>query len=204
MNIVFVRHGKSTHNANHDGNYWYSTNPKHPKYRVSNLLEEGIEAVHKTAEELLQRGINAKNSIAFVSPLPRTQQTAAILSERGVIDQSWITRIELTELQAGDLESRSGKLDENGIPFTPEKKRIAKENAGFETCEKTAERTNIFVSEVLPYFLQEHSKKKDIENIVIISHDEPLRFLTSAFNIHDPDKEVIAPGKYRIFESTFQ
>src|SRR5437762_3319252 len=102
IQIVFMRHGKSEHNGGSDGNYWYNSNPAHPEYRISNLTEEGKEIVGETADELLEQGINAENSIAFVSPMPRTQQTADILFQRGVIEYR-ITEAKLTEVQAGDF-----------------------------------------------------------------------------------------------------
>lgn len=88
VHLVLVRHGVSEHNRAYqilkkDGtisyNYKYNSNPSHPNYKPSNLLEEGKEKLAETAKKLYDSGIHAINTTAYVSPMPRTQQSAEIL-----------------------------------------------------------------------------------------------------------------------------
>jgi broad specificity phosphatase PhoE len=197
IQVVFIRHGKADHNGI-DGNHWYNSNPEHPDYIIANLTEEGKEVVHETADWLFENGVTAENSIAFVSPLPRTQQTAGILSEHEVIDSSWITELKIIEVQAGALESKFAKVDANGVPFTTETKQAAKKEAGYETWESVAKRTNEFVLS-LPAIVKKASEQKSIKNVVIISHDETLHRLIQSFGIDDASQSMIDPGKYRVF-----
>lgn len=62
----------------------------------------------QTAKSLLAQGFNNNNiSAVFVSPLPRTQQTADILVQQGLFSKDKIIIDQrLIELQAGDLEGR--------------------------------------------------------------------------------------------------
>lgn len=108
--IVVVRHGNSEHNHANE----YNSNPNHPAYKVSHLTPLGVKQALHTGKRLRESGYEDKNVLAvFVSPLPRTQQTAKIISESGVFDANKI-RLEprLIEVQAGDREALSTDLFE--------------------------------------------------------------------------------------------
>lgn len=102
--ITIIRHGEAEHNVGH----FYSSNPDHPNYRVANLTALGQSQVAKTANKLLQDGIKSREIAAvFVSPLPRTRQTAQILIEHGVFDEAkLIVEPQVIEIQAGSLEGQ--------------------------------------------------------------------------------------------------
>lgn len=193
IQLIFMRHGKSDHNGS-DNDYWYSSNPLHPNYRVSNLTSEGRFTVCKSGQELYRLGLHPEESLVFVSPMPRTQQTAEILAEQGVIGRSWINDWQITEMQAGDLESKYGALDDEGIPLTKEAKKERKLAGGYESNESLASRTNAFAQSVLAMI-----QKQPVKNILVISHDETLEALIHAFGIQDPQEGKIPHGKYRAF-----
>lgn len=100
--MVIVRHGESDHNAARI----YNTNPKHPTYKVSHLTEKGVNDTNATAKKLLEKGINKENVVAiFVSPMPRTEETAKILADANVFNfDKVIFDDRLIEVDAGDLE----------------------------------------------------------------------------------------------------
>lgn len=108
--IIIVRHGDSDSNVEKV----YNSNPDHANYKVSNLTDKGKKEIAETAKNLTSQGFK-DNSIAvvFVSPLPRTRQTADILAKEGLFSPSKIkldTR--LVETQAGDLEGKPIVADE--------------------------------------------------------------------------------------------
>ncbi|MES2211585.1 MAG: histidine phosphatase family protein [Pseudomonadota bacterium] len=103
--LILVRHGNSEHNAANE----YNSNPKHPNYRVSNLTALGQEQARKAAQKLLKAGYSDDQIHAvYVSPLPRTQETAMLMAETGLFHPSKIIIDErLIEVRAGDREGLS-------------------------------------------------------------------------------------------------
>lgn len=106
--LVLVRHGNSEHNMANE----YNSNPEHEHYKVSNLTALGKAQAQQSAQRLLQKGYNNHNIAAvYVSPLPRTQETAQILAEEGLFDPKKIrTEPRLIEVRAGNRESLSTEL----------------------------------------------------------------------------------------------
>jgi broad specificity phosphatase PhoE len=100
--LIIIRHGQGEHNLTHE----YNTNPKHPHYKEAHLTDKGQEQVKQTAEVLLNYGFDNRSIAAvYVSPLPRTVETAEILAEIGVFDKEKIhLEPRLIETQAGDRE----------------------------------------------------------------------------------------------------
>ena len=108
--IIIMRHGQALNNVNH----FYSTNPNHPNYIEAPLTDYGKQEVENSAKELLKLNINKNNVIKlFVSPLPRTKETAQILIKTGVASAN-VELIEniITERQAGDREGQDAKIDD--------------------------------------------------------------------------------------------
>ena len=104
LTLVIIRHGSAEHNLEDV----YNSTPSHPKYKPSNLIPSGISQVEITADKLLQCGICSSNVKAvYVSPLPRTLQSAKILFEKGVAPRELIQDSRLIEVRAGDLEGLS-------------------------------------------------------------------------------------------------
>ncbi len=100
--LIIVRHGEAEHNLKQE----YNSNPKHPKYKPSHLTEAGRQQVKETAELLLTHGFDNRNIAAvYVSPLPRTVETAQIFSEIGLFAKDKIhVDSRLIEVQVGDRE----------------------------------------------------------------------------------------------------
>ena len=102
--LIVVRHGEAGNNIEKV----YNSNPENPNYKLFNLTETGILATQKTAKDLLAKGFSNNNIVAvFVSPLPRTIQTADILVQQGLVSKDKIILDKrLIELNAGDLEGK--------------------------------------------------------------------------------------------------
>lgn len=201
VRLVLIRHGVSEHNRalqiiNTSGtisyNFRYNSNPYHPKYRTSNLLDEGRAQLIQTAEKLYETGVRAINTTAFVSPLPRTQQSAEILIQNGVIGEVYTTDKRIIEVQAGDLEGEFGLYPETNR----KRSREDKDANNYETKEKLVERVKEFILS-----LQDTLSSKDTENVVIVSHDSVLESLVQLFN---PNAEVaLTPGSYLEYNLAF-
>lgn len=103
-NIIIVRHGESEHNVLDI----YNSNPRHPQYQPSHLTPEGIRKTIETSHQLIDQGFNPSTIDAvYVSPLPRTQETAHILAREGLFSiENIIVDARLLELQVGDLEGK--------------------------------------------------------------------------------------------------
>ncbi|MES2211583.1 MAG: histidine phosphatase family protein [Pseudomonadota bacterium] len=101
--LILVRHGNSDHNLTKV----YNSNPDHPNYRVSHLTALGREQAKKTAKKLLENGYSDDNiEVVYVSPLPRTQETALIMAEAGLFNpKKIIIDLRLIDNIAGDLEN---------------------------------------------------------------------------------------------------
>lgn len=102
--LIVIRHGEAGNNIEKV----YNSNPENPRYKIFNLTEAGILATQKTAKDLISRGFSNDNIAAvFVSPLPRTKQTADILVQQGLVSKDKIILDKrLIELNAGDLEDK--------------------------------------------------------------------------------------------------
>ena len=197
VQIILMRHGKSDHNGI-DGNFWYNSNPNHPNYKVSNLTEIGKNQVQESSEELLAMGIRPFNAIAYVSPLPRTQQTVAILFQNRVVGE-WKTDEILIEAQAGDLEGQFGNKDANGVPYTKEAKKNAKINANYESRESIELRANKFAISLLSDLKCLSTENRLPKHVIVISHDETLHYLTKALCLDEASKAMIETGKFRVY-----
>ena len=195
--LILIRHGLSEHNraaqiVNEDGttsyNFRYNSNPEHPNYRPSNLLEEGRVKLVETAKKLHSLGVQAINTIAYVSPLPRTQQSAEILIQHEVIREAYTTDNRIIEAQAGELEGEFG--------LYPEISREEKNEKKYESRELFAKRVKEFV-----LTLQDSLSKTDTKNVVIVSHDGVLARMVQLF---DPSAEVaMTPGSYLEYDLSF-
>ena len=105
--LIIVRHGEAENNISLS----YNSSPTHANYSPSSLTELGINQVRATAKKLKNRGITSKENIPlWVSPLPRTLQTAHILIQEGVFSAYNLSVEELLiELQAGEAEGKTAK-----------------------------------------------------------------------------------------------
>lgn len=98
--LIVLRHGQALHNIQER----YNSNPDNPGYFLSPLTEKGKDQVRATGNLLLAQGFS-KDTIGhvYVSPLPRTIETATVLQEMGVIKDFVIDK-RLIEVDMGDRE----------------------------------------------------------------------------------------------------
>lgn len=173
--VIILRHGQALHNILQI----YNADPNSPNYIISNLTEEGIKQVNKTAQELLKLGINKSNSIIISSPMPRTIQTSEILIKNGVADKIEIDP-RITEKFEGLLEG---------------KKAINFETKDAEAYKYGAE-TNLDVkNRVFPVYT-EILKSNSKNNIILVTHASPAKMLYNLFsgknyNFKNADFKVI-------------
>lgn len=202
VHLVLIRHGVSEHNravqiVKEDGsvsyNYRFNSNPGHPNYRVSNLLEEGKVKLAETANKLYTNGIHAINTTAYVSPLPRTQQSAEILIQHGVINEAYTTDHRIIEVQAGELEGKFGLHPETHQQVS----RKDKDANQYEQREMVAVRVKDFILS-----MQNSISGTDTKNIVIVSHDSVLEKMVQIFNPDIGDVKM-TPGSYLEYDLSF-
>lgn len=103
--LIIIRHGQAENNIERI----YNSNPDSPNYQPKNLTAKGVQDVEQTEKKLRALGFNHANIVAiYVSPLPRTKQTANILVQLGFIPRGKIIEDKrLIEVQAGDSESKA-------------------------------------------------------------------------------------------------
>lgn len=202
VHLVLIRHGVSEHNravplVKGDGsifyNYRFNSNPDHPNYKISNLLGEGKVNLMETANKLYEKGIHAINTTAYVSPLPRTQQSAEILIKHGVIKEISTIDPRIIERQAGELEGEFGLYPDTHQIVSQEDKKASQ----YEPRETLIARVKDFVLS-----MQNSIIGTNTENIVIVSHDQVLQKMIQIFNPHERISKI-APGSYLEYDLTF-
>ena len=149
--LIVIRHGEAGNNIEKV----YNSNPENPNYKIFNLTQAGILATQKTAKDLLAKGFsNANIAAVFVSPLPRTKQTADILVQQGLVAKDkLILDKRLIELNAGDLE---------GKPTFPNWKPSFAKDYHAESEEQVKNRIKEFYDSILDQYPQ--------GNIIVITH----------------------------------
>jgi len=149
--LIVIRHGEAGNNVEKV----YNSNPENPNYKPFNLTDSGIRAITKTAKDLLAKGFSNNNIAAvFVSPLPRTRQTADILVKQGLVSKDKIIIDKrLTELNAGDLE---------GKPTFPEWKSSFAKDYHAESEQQVKNRVKEFYDSIL--------RQYPTGNIIVVTH----------------------------------
>ena len=154
--LIIIRHGHSTHNEKG----CFNSDPSHPDYEVSHLMQIGKNQINATTMQLLQAGIkNDTVERVYVSPLPRTCETANILIDNGIVSSEKIFIDErLTEAKAGDHE---GQLS---LGFFDNDLGNAHDYGG-ETNEDVSQRVQPFYNEI----------KSNTSNkyIIVVTHGTP-------------------------------
>lgn len=157
-NLAVIRHGEAEHNVKRV----YNANPKLPNYFISNLTENGREVTLKTAQELIEKGFTVETVEAvYVSPLPRTQQTAQLLAESGVFCKSKIITDERLK------ETLKGKLEGQGLLNLWNDELALEHDA--ETDQEITDRIHAFCAD-----LPEHEGR-----VLIVTHGVPALKLTT-------------------------
>ncbi len=177
--LIIIRHGEAVNNT--EG--VYNSNPDHPNYMLVNLTAEGKKQVARTALRLLAEGFDKENIVAvYVSPLPRTKQTADVLVQSGLISRDKIIIDKrLIEIQVGNLE---------GKPVFPtwDPSYVKKYNA--ESAEHLMARIQDFYNDIL--------KKYPTGNIMAVTHAPPAQDLIELTTgqkgvIIDPGQAIVVP-----------
>lgn len=182
--LIIIRHGQGTHNV--EG--FYSSDPNHPNYRPAYLTEKGMHQARRTAFRLSAQGISKENiQEVYVSPLPRTIQTANYLVEEGIISPDQI-KIEprLIEVQMGEREGKHYYE----FPEDPWDHSKAHEYGG-ETNQDVRNRVISLYNEVI----SNHPKK----NIIFVTHGSPALELTKAI---EGNAKKLNPAEYKILQLT--
>ncbi len=174
--VVLVRHGESRHNLENLCN----SNPEHPAYQVSDLTEQGRRQVAFTAQELIDMGYKDSNiSIVYVSPLPRTLQTAEILAEAGLFSKDKIViDPRITEIQFGDAEGMNYRL-------------ISREAFWWQYHGES----DVEIDSRVQSFYEDTLKQHQGDHVIVVSHGHILRKV--AEQISD-DQVVIEPGRFAV------
>lgn len=100
--LIIIRHAEATSDLVGQ----YNTNPKHPHYKPASLTPKGFEQAKQISELLLTYGFDNRTIAAvYVSPLPRTQETAQVIAQMGIFSAEKIhVDSRLLDIQAGDRE----------------------------------------------------------------------------------------------------
>ena len=156
--LIVMRHGEAENNVQNV----YNSSPTSPHYRVMSLTEKGKHQVQETAAKLKGKGFNNQNIEAvYVSPLPRTRQTAELLAETGLFSKDKIiVDGRLAETQAGELE---------GKPQVPSMSPATSSQFNFESDTQMKARLQSFYQALL----QKHQKG----HVLAISHALPSKKL---------------------------
>ena len=188
--IIVMRHGEAQHNVED----FYNTNPNHPNYRPVSLTEKGIKQAKKTAEKLRELGLKIEATQVYVSPLPRTLQTAQALIKVGIVTKEAMAIDQrLIEMQMGDREGRHC----SDFPEDPWDRTFAKEYNG-ETEEQIMHRIQNIFQQVL---LQQKANPE--KHFVLVTHGWPaLALLKIAYGyevkLGHAEFKVIEPAGIQI------
>ena len=182
---ILMRHGQATQNVE---GVLSSTN-KIPRP----LTEKGKEQVLVSAEKLKEEKID----IIIHSPIIRARQTAeAVL---GVLGNKQIELIEDSRIREEDFGELSDVLKcSDFLKYFPDFKfRLDTSVSGCETLRETKKRMGEFIYDI--------EKKYSGKNILIISHDGPLKLLLGIAEgaddallekIYLPGKDFLTPGHF--------
>ena len=157
-NFFVVRHGEADNNTLGI----ISSDPKVPHH----LTEKGITQVKETALQLKSKKID----LIYVSPFPRTQETAKIIAEKlGINPKNIITDDRIHEVYAGVLDGKSDA--EYQRFFESRMEKFDKTPVGGENYTDIKNRMTEFL-----YDVNVKNKKK---NILIVTHNTPSWLLFS-------------------------
>jgi broad specificity phosphatase PhoE len=175
--LVVIRHGEAANNIENV----YNSNPSSLHYKPADLTEKGKETTLESAKKLLGQGFNNDNITAvFVSPLPRTIQTADILVKAGLVSpDKIIVDNRLIEMQAGDLE---------GKPVFPSWNPSYTEEYHAEGEEGVKKRVLNFYNSILAHYPK--------GNIIVVTHNLPAQIIMEDAG---QQKLKINPGEAKVF-----
>ena len=168
--FLLIRHGEAGHNVKGT----FNSQIEHPAYTVEPLSEKGREQAKTTALSLIERGVSAANVCrVLISPMPRTQETAAIIcQELNISEDRKLTVDGLVESGVGDREGRFySEYDDEDFWF-PENP----ESFGGETRDQVKQR----VTQVLKSALANECCDFNKQFILVVSHGVPVYLMLEA------------------------
>ncbi|MFW5853675.1 MAG: class I tRNA ligase family protein [Patescibacteria group bacterium] len=139
----------------------------------NNLTTKGKQQVEKTAQVLMEEGID----LIITSPLPRTKQTAKMVaSALGLSEELVLEDNDLREIGFGEINGQS--VAEYSDLFNSITQRFYQSPSGVETALATQERMLSVVARL--------EKKYKNKKILIVSHDSPLWLLEAGLRGWSP------------------
>lgn len=175
--VIFIRHGQADHNVNHT----YNSNPSSKNYKISNLTPAGIEQVKQAAKELSEKKLNIV--AVYISPMPRTRQTADLLAKEGLFNQNKIiVDPRLTERQFGDLE---GKANVENSLFADQS---FQKNNHIELDKDYRDRLNAFYEALV--------KSNPCGDVLVITHSYNIMGIVSIMS----NREIPEPSNAQVVE----
>jgi isoleucyl-tRNA synthetase len=169
-----MRHGQSEHNVKDILSTRIEDN--------HHLTEKGREAVAKAAKKLKKKKID----VIYASPFIRTKETAAIVAESiGYPVERIIYDTRIGEVNAGVMNGKTSA--EYRLFFKTPEEHFTKCPEGGETVENVRRR-------MIDFQLDIDARHKG-QNILVISHDDPLFFM-SAGGLGLTRKQILAMPTY--------
>ena len=184
--IILIRHGEGAHNINH----FYNSRPENSGYQVVQLTKKGREDVQKTAEELVEIGVNGNNVCKVViSPLPRTMETAGIIVA-GLKIPSSLQSIDVRAIEqnAGTREGQDYRNYNEVDHWFPENPH----SYGGESRDDMSARMQSLVQDIK----NDNTCDLNKQFVIIVSHGSPLLLLQEFLNagserLHTSDYRII-------------
>ncbi len=169
-NILVMRHGEIESNKNN----LISADITKPE----GLTDDGKKQVKKSAESLK----NKKIDLVFISPFFRTKETAKIVADvLGLKPEQIIEDTRLVEVGATTFQGKPWSDILN--MYRDRKEWYERKISGLETLSEVRKRVGEFIYEI--------DKKYKDKNILIISHNTPLKIITSLAQGKDNDCEGV-------------
>lgn len=162
--LHLVRHGEAQNNVKDVLNSDRENNVYH-------LTEKGKEDVMLLAQQLKEAKIDA----IYASPMLRTQETAQIIAD--VIGVPVMTDERLMEIKQGALNGKTEKKFHTIFPTWPQDDGTARVQYGMETEQELLERLVSFVEEI--------NIKYRNQNIVVVTHGDPLQVMRAYLKKED-------------------
>ncbi len=178
--MIIVRHGQADHNLNSS----YNSDPSHRNYTASHLTDLGKKQAEATALAILSQGYRDTNIDAiYISPLPRTRETAAIIASiLKISEHKIIIDQRIIEAHAGDREGISGhSFENNSIDLS-----WAKDH-GAEDWTDIARRVESLL----------HSIQDIEQSVIFVTHGYPSISLLKC--VHEEEKRL-KPGEFAILD----
>lgn len=158
--LLVMRHGEADNNVQNR----YNADMQNCAYKEAHLTEKGKAQVHAAAQELQAHNFT-KETIAgaYVSPLPRTIETAKILLENNII-AGFIIDDRLKEVNMG---AREGHCYNEFLDDPWDHQRAASYQG----------ETDVQVTERLKSLLTDVRNKFPTETILFVTHGTPIACL---------------------------